>query len=387
MDLNLYLFRKKTDMKKIFKKSVVPLFLTLSMFSGCSEIFRTVPAFDDDKIPLSEEKSETENLSQSNEITSDTVYSELAEKINCYNNTVIFQGSVSTQDISDAVKRLQNRRPDIFWLNGYSITYDSYRTEISFNILNNYSPDELQAMYNEIQQKAENIISMIPQNSTEYDKILFIHDYIINNTEYDKNGAESKENGIWGNAYGCLIQKKAVCQGYAEAFTYLMNRLGIESGICVGDSVRGRHAWNYVKSDGNYYWIDVTWDDPENELYSVSQIRHSNFMIDDSMLMRTRTPDKKQFFLPVCSSLENNYFVRNGGYFTEYNIESIGNYMSRNEEKREVEMMFANETLYNTAVTSLFENEEIWKVSDYVWLDSEISYSQDDPMFVIKINF
>ena len=57
-----------------------------------------------------------------------------------------------------------------------------------------------------------------------------------------------------------------MCAGYAKAYQLILNRMGIECGYITGnavnDMVSGPHAWNYVRLDGNYYQVDVTWDDP-----------------------------------------------------------------------------------------------------------------------------
>jgi len=58
------------------------------------------------------------------------------------------------------------------------------------------------------------------------------------------------------------VHGQAVCQGYALAFKLCMDILGIESKVILGMTPEGKHAWNAVKLDGEWYYIDVTWDDP-----------------------------------------------------------------------------------------------------------------------------
>lgn len=90
-----------------------------------------------------------------------------------------------------------------------------------------------------------------------------VHDYLIENLEYDET--ISKDN-IY-NIYGALINKVTVCEGYARSFKAIMDDLGIPCIIVCGTAVNSNgetenHAWNYVQLDGKWYAMDITWDDP-----------------------------------------------------------------------------------------------------------------------------
>lgn len=105
----------------------------------------------------------------------------------------------------------------------------------------------------------------ILKNATgsNYQKIYYIHNWIIDNTEYDRTYEENNIRDI----YGTLINKKVVCEGYAKTFKYLLDELNIPCIIVSGeaqnsDGVRERHMWNYVQINEKWYAVDVTWDDP-----------------------------------------------------------------------------------------------------------------------------
>ena len=111
----------------------------------------------------------------------------------------------------------------------------------------------------------EQIKSDILENTTgnTYDKLKYIHDYLIENTEYEKD-IETHNNY---NIYGVLLNKKAVCEGYAKTFKYILDDLYVPCVMVCGDATNSAgdiesHAWNYVQMDGKWYAIDVTWDDP-----------------------------------------------------------------------------------------------------------------------------
>ncbi len=91
--------------------------------------------------------------------------------------------------------------------------------------------------------------------ATDYEKVKAIHDYIINLASYDMTYQRS-------TAYDILINKSAVCEGYALAAYRLFTDAGLETRIITGDGDGERHAWNIVKVNGEWYNIDLTWDDP-----------------------------------------------------------------------------------------------------------------------------
>ena len=93
------------------------------------------------------------------------------------------------------------------------------------------------------------------EGATDYDKVKLIHDYIINNTSYDTKFVKS-------SAYDLLVEKEAVCEGYALVAYRLFLAAGLESRIISGEGNGEPHAWNIVKVDGKWYNIDLTWDDP-----------------------------------------------------------------------------------------------------------------------------
>lgn len=92
-------------------------------------------------------------------------------------------------------------------------------------------------------------------SASDYQKVKLIHDYIINNSSYDISMKNT-------SAYNLLVDKTAVCEGYALAAYRLFLAAGLENRIIYGMGKDQPHAWNIVKVDGEWYNIDITWDDP-----------------------------------------------------------------------------------------------------------------------------
>ena len=109
----------------------------------------------------------------------------------------------------------------------------------------------------------ENLVQSLRFSNDKYYQIRDIHDFIVENTEYDETVSKSN---IY-NIYGTLINKEAVCEGYAKTFKYILDKLDIPCIIAcgIGQNSKGQtesHAWNYVKLNDVWYAVDVTWDDP-----------------------------------------------------------------------------------------------------------------------------
>ena len=131
------------------------------------------------------------------------------------------------------------------------------------NYLNDFfdNVNSVNLAINEMEQMKHNIIASL--YGEIYYQIKGVHDYIIFNSEYERT--VSKEN-IY-TAYGSLIGNSAVCEGYAKAFKYILDELGVPCVIVcgIGQNSNGEtesHAWNYVKIDNIWYAVDCTWDDP-----------------------------------------------------------------------------------------------------------------------------
>lgn len=123
------------------------------------------------------------------------------------------------------------------------------------------SKEDVDIAISAVKQKVEEIKSNL--TGTDYLKVKFIHNYLIDTIDYDQT--ISKPN-IY-NIYGALVNKLTVCEGYAKAFKYILDDIGIESMFICGSGTNSKgetenHAWNYINLNDNWYAIDVTWDDP-----------------------------------------------------------------------------------------------------------------------------
>ena len=144
-----------------------------------------------------------------------------------------------------------------------------------------------------------------------------IHDLLSSKVIYDKNNIDtdtikqSKESKYAHSILGVMLNKKAVCDGIAKAFKYLLNAINIGSIVVIGEAssfsffLSGtgiNHAWNLVKIEGDNYYTDVTWDIAEanNNHISYNYYNLTEFQI------------RKDHFefegFPTCNSIKYNFF-------------------------------------------------------------------------------
>lgn len=146
--------------------------------------------------------------------------------------------------------------------------FSTHRVTLSNDNNSNYfsegisSEAELRKREAYVQSMKNEIISSL-QGYSEYEQVRYLHNWLIDNMEYDTSYKKSDIHNI----YGALANKTVVCEGYARTFKYILDGLGIENVIISGtatnsNGVRESHAWNYVKIDNKWYAVDVTWDDP-----------------------------------------------------------------------------------------------------------------------------
>lgn len=142
---------------------------------------------------------------------------------------------------------------------------------------------------------------LIAQDMPDVRKVLEIHDWIIQNCVYNTDNMDETGNHL---AYGALVKGSCVCMGYAEAAIVLFQAAGLESRYISGtsidsDGVSGGHAWNGVQVDGQWYLVDLTWDDPVRE-DGTQTLRYDYFLLTDTQLATDHVWDSAD--APVCDA-------------------------------------------------------------------------------------
>ena len=165
--------------------------------------------------------------------------------------------------------------PDIFYYAGYSIgggnlySGGKYVQSISYNVgvydASLYTSQNLPGYYNSLVQAVENVPVDL---SNRYNFILSLHDYLADTVYYpDLNSSDYVMSAH--DAYGALVEGRAVCQGYSDAVKLICDYYHIPAVCISGTADGGGHMWNAIQmEDGKWYFIDLTWDDQgTNRIY------------------------------------------------------------------------------------------------------------------------
>jgi len=172
-----------------------------------------------------------------------------------------------------------------------------------------------QKLEEEGRKKIEIIVNEILSEPTlirmsDYEKEKYVHDYLINNVEYDQSHGN---NGAVLNpytVYGALIEKKAVCEGIAKATKLLLNAMNVRCIVVSGDvkETEGNHAWNIVRIDDEAYHLDVTFD--MGKTLHPGFPHYDYFNLSDKVIRRKMI---NQHLIPQCLSMKENYVEKNKG--------------------------------------------------------------------------
>ena len=162
--------------------------------------------------------------------------------------------TVTVPEIKNVLMAVYNDHPELFWLNTiFTCKYDKNKICVELTLDFNMTEDERIRSYRNFYNMTNSILSEV-ENLGTYERERRLHDILIQRIEYD-GGADMNQS-----AYSALVEGKSVCAGYARAYQYLMQRLGIPCYYCTGYAGE-EHAWNIVALDDGYYNVDLTWDD------------------------------------------------------------------------------------------------------------------------------
>ncbi len=348
--------------------AVLILFI-VSCFSGDVSIFDIEPSQVDD-----------ENLyyNQLNDIQKKFYDAMLPTIQNCEKDIAISDVKVDITTMEDdiliATIAIQYDHPEYFWFTGgcsYTfarIPFVNYGTLRIKPIYYQY----VSALYNEqeeykeLDDAANKVVKLAKEHSSDgYEQIVFVHDYLIENAIYDHDGLDEYEEYNHNpeceyifSAYGCLVNQKTVCSGYAKAFQLILRKLGYDCTYVVG-SAGGAHGWNCVYLDGEGYYVDVTWDDYNFE----KEIPMYNYaFITKEALNKTHKVDMK-FSEPICDSTDYNYFIKRGYYTETYTFEKAYEIISKQSAQDAAYIQFGSLSEYEAAYDDLIKKGRLKEIN------------------------
>ena len=163
------------------------------------------------------------------------------------------------------------------------------------------------AAHPSVTQIVNNAVTQCRQqtNGSEYDMALWLHDWTLDQLEYD-------HSLNWCSAESGLTRHQGTCESYQRIYSKLLDAAGIANGRITGNG----HTWNAVKIDGKWCQMDLTWDDTSDNWYGDLDQRHLYFGLTDELMAIAHSDHtanyQKDGYAYRSTDLSNNYFVRNG---------------------------------------------------------------------------
>lgn len=280
--------------------------------------------------------------------------------------------------------------PEIFYVEGVNYTITSVggvATSLELEAKYTMTSEEVDAWREKVEETVQMILSAIPSDADEYMKAKLVYDYLVANTDYVEGADENQ------NILSVFFNHKSVCNGYAKAAALLYQRLGMPSSVITGQAAGGLHAWNFLRVNGAWYLLDVTWGETdatnaENSNASDGTLgftRYDYFLLPTEWMNQDHTPDG-DLPIPVCFETKDNYFVRNGLYLTEADVGTVGKQVSAAIKAGlpAVQFRTADRAVLEQLMAKLFTNHEIY---DYLHGKSSIRYSTNEAENVLTIIF
>lgn len=215
----------------------------------------------------------------------------------------------TTQDLAEVYQAIYRDQPQLFWIkNTLRSKYGLFSTivEISTNSLRKNFSENQRLFRLKINDYLEGLDGL-----SDFEKERKIHDRLAKNITYEYSDLDQ-------TSFSALVKNNAVCAGYSRAFQLLMIEVGIPCFYVVGPthylgkSKAGLHAWNIVELDGEFYNLDLTWDDSYDS-YAPGIIGHTYYNCTDEQIGVDHDRDELSIRLPACNSTRHSFTNDNNG--------------------------------------------------------------------------
>ena len=208
---------------------------------------------------------------------------------------------LSPNEVGALIKKVVQENPEILYYKSAKVWSDG-KIEFAYYLPANVMKKNRVAL----DTKVKKVVASINKSGlSDVDKVKAVHDYLVLNTAYDYANQQKKTIPADSyTAHGALLGGIAVCDGYTKAAQLLLNKLGVENHYVVGNTADGLHSWNQVKLNGNYYFVDVTWNDPVPN--KAGTIAYEYFLITSNQLRKDHSWIEKNW--AVATDKQFSYF-------------------------------------------------------------------------------
>ncbi len=262
--------------------------------------------------------------------------------------------------------------PEIYYTNGYLLTRYLAKEEVvrlGFSPMYTMEEEYAQECQKYVDEYTANFLSGIDRRfASDYEKVKYTYEFVILNTEYD---IDSEDNQ---SIISVMLNKKSVCQGYARTVQYLLSKLDVPATVVSGYDQNGEgHAWNLVKCNNAYYYVDATWGDSSFNLSSnYSEISYDYLNITTAELEKNHVIDNIAE-VPLCMFTSDNYYVKEGLYFNSVNDEKLKEAFNNayDDGRSFISIKCSNSMVFEDIRTYLIDDNHIF---DYIRGKSSLDY-------------
>lgn len=279
--------------------------------------------------------------------------------------------------------------PEVFWVSGYVYTrYTRGEVLEAIGFRGAYTMDAstVASRQASIDAYVDQCLAGVPAGD-DYLKIKYVYEYIIRNTVYDTDSTDNQ------NICSVFINGRSVCQGYAKATQYLLTKAGIPctliTGSCVG---AGNHAWNMVRCNGSYYYLDTTWGDANYRMEEgidsdFESISYDYLCVPGYEIFMTHSPDAP-VDLPNCTAIADNYYVREGAYFTSVDPNGLRSLFerARAEGRESVSIKASDAAVYSDVKHHLLDEQHVFDYTGTMNSGATLSYWENRDLMTISFN-
>lgn len=285
---------------------------------------------------------------------------------------------LTRDELNEMYAALLHDNPELFFLSGESVMrlvrkraylYPDYRLSLA----------EYDEMYCRCREVASQIAEDARKETTAFDRERAVHDRLIAMCRYSDDTA----NAFRSTIYGVLCAGEAACEGYAKTAKFLLDLLEIPCIVVHGNSTppgsrTESHMWNNVQLDGEWYHLDLTWDDPV--LKSGGElIRYTYFNVTDDALKKTHTDYDAGH---ACSATKYNYFIHEDLLFTQFGeaeTERAAVYAAQTITAGSdgFQLRFADKQSFANAQKLLFDEQSVYKLLQRIAELTDREFSTD----------
>lgn len=238
---------------------------------------------------------------------SNNVYTKVETAIRQYVTDIVLEKGTTPIEVRNAVHQIMRNNPDIFWF-AHQYRYDEVASTIYFQYT--FSPERIKIIQESINDVVGNDFYIeYVKGLSQQEQIAYIYKWLVKYCNYNVNSAYNQ--GI----YSVFVRRNSVCTGYAKAAHYLFSLLGFESQLAFGrlnnDKEDGRHCWNIIQIEGQYYHFDVCLGDSvlDNVIkmagvqvfHKIEGINYNFFCVSTDEILKTRSIENEES-LPQCKS-------------------------------------------------------------------------------------